>query len=105
LCAVLGTFAHLYFVLIVAADALFLLGLIVWEAAVRDNRLRARTLFEQSLMMALAWIALTSASYAGVWRAFQEAGQRTAGFVPVARAHDILLPTLQLWGGVPQDER
>jgi hypothetical protein len=105
LCAVLGTFAHLYFVLVVATDALFLLCLILWEATLHENRLRARALFEQSVMMALAWAALAGASYAGVWRTFLNVEERTAALSPMARAHDILVPTLQLWGGVPQRER
>lgn len=103
LSAFLGTLAHLYFTLVVLTMGLLLLIQSLYHTLYWRDRRRARVAVEQAALMPLAWLLLVGAGYAGVWAMMRDTLQRQSATPPNALAHEVLLPTLQLWGGVPRD--
>jgi hypothetical protein len=102
-CAVLGIASHLYFVCVVGVNLLFVALRAAWIATHLLDTARARAVFEQGVVLTLAWIPLALGCYALVRQEMLATAHRFAGMEPMARAHEILLPMLQLWGGVPRD--
>jgi hypothetical protein len=100
-CASLATVAHLYFVGVVAVDLLFVALVAVERRRRRDPSRSARRLMVSWAAAAVAWAALSALAHLGVWDSFPEEAHRYAGKEPLARAHEVLLPLLQLFGGVP----
>ncbi len=101
-CTALGVLAHLYFVFVLFVDLIFIVGLAVWVHSRLMDGLRARALVEQGVTLTLAWVPLAVAGYARMWNAIQETMNRFAGVEPMARAHDVVVPMLQAWGGIPR---
>jgi hypothetical protein len=101
-CAVLGVLAHLYFIFIIVVDLLFICALAAWTWTSMLDRPRARALVEQGVTLTLAWLPLAFGGYVRVWQPMQETADRFSEAVPMAHVHDILVPLLQAWGGVPQ---
>lgn len=102
-CAVLGTLSHLYFTLVVAVNLLFLLGLSLYDLLYLRDRPRSRVLIEQGGLMSLIWLAFCGIVYSRVGALLLETMTRQSKLPPVAVMHDLLLPTLQRWGGIPKD--
>lgn len=107
-CIVVGTLAHLYLIFPVLMDFILIGVLLARQVATALGkpglwrRLRSsRELLEQSACVAAAWILLTFACYAGVLDVVRQQLHHEAGTVPMARAHEVIVPMLESWGGVP----
>ena len=100
LCVFVGVWAHLYMLFIVFVDGLLVAGLLAGYVAGK-NTVRARFLLEQGLLMLAAWLCLTMVCYSGVLYALQKEFGRKYETSPMARAHEVIAPLLQLWGGLP----
>ncbi len=100
LCAFVGVWAHLYMLFIVFVDSLLVVGLIVGHIRKQETP-RALGLLKQGVVMLGAWLCLTALCYAGVLGALRREFGRVYETGPMARAHNVLLPMLQLWGGLP----
>ena len=101
LAAFVGVFAHLYMLFIVFVNGLLVLGLIGARLARKEPGRHALHLLEQGVLLLLAWLALTAVCYSGVIYKLREEFGRVYENGPMARAHEVMVPTLQLWGGLP----
>ena len=101
LCSVVGVFAHLYMVFVIVVDGLFLLAIVAGPLRRRDHP-RAISLLKQGMVVFAAWSVLGAICYAGVIAALRSELSRQAGTQPMARAHQVIAPMLQMWGGVPE---
>jgi mannosyltransferase len=102
-CSVLGVMAHLYFVFVVGLNLIYLCGRAIWRSAYLRSHPHAIALIEQAVVLTVAWAILFCAVYLGVGTEMLAEAKRTSEGVPVAHAREVMLPLLQLWGGVPQD--
>lgn len=100
LCAFVGVWAHLYMLFIVFVDSLLVVALIAGHIR-KQETMRAWGLLKQGIVMLFAWLCLTVVCYAGVLGALRREFGRVYETGPMARAHNVLLPMLQLWGGLP----
>ncbi len=100
LCAFVGVWAHLYMLFIVFVDSLLVVALIAGHIR-KQQTPRALGLLKQGLGMLFAWLCLTVICYAGVLGALRREFGRVYENGPMARAHNVLSPMLQLWGGLP----
>jgi mannosyltransferase len=103
-CALLGVMAHLYFVFVVGLNLIYLCGRAIWRSAYLRSHPHAIALIEQAVVLTVAWAILFCAVYMGVGTEMLAEARRTSEGVPVARAREVMLPLLQLWGGVPQGQ-
>lgn len=117
-CAVLGTLAHLYFLFVFAADALCLLALIaakLWSVhaskpsvanaptpGTDHNAGPALRLLANGVLAGVCWAALVYVAYRPMLPVLRAMQAQFVGKEPVALTHQLLLPTLQQWGGLPR---
>ena len=101
LCAFVGVFAHLYMLFIVFVNSLLLLALIAARLIKKEPGKSAGHLMEQGVLMLVAWLCLMAVCYSGVVYKLREEFGRVYENGPMARAHEVVVPTLQLWGGLP----
>ncbi|HZO87809.1 MAG TPA: glycosyltransferase family 39 protein [Chthonomonadaceae bacterium] len=101
-CAVLGVLAHPYFVFVLVVNLIFIIALAVWVYRSLLDPPRARALVEQAITLTIVWMPLALSGYLSLWPAAPKPG--TLAVVPetALRAHAIVVPLLQSWGGVPQ---
>ncbi len=101
LCTVVGVFAHLYMAFVIVVDGILLLAVVGDYFRQREPQ-RAVALLKQGIVMFAAWSVLGAICYAGVVATLRAELSRQAGTQPMARAHQVIAPMLQMWGGVPQ---